>query len=121
MSAVLVKPEPIPGLLLFTKLGSRVPRAEVSGEPRFNPCPAMKWQFVPSIKWTNAQFSVCPFSVSVCVPPSGATPGKVRNFAELNPEGANARKAEVSYQPLVVALAALLSSFSNEKKAKSLL
>src|ERR1700679_168394 len=99
MSATFARPLPTPGLEeVPVAVGSCVPRGEVSGEPMFNPWPAMVRQLVPSTRPMLAHVSplvTIPVDLTV-------DPGKVRNVEAMLLDRAKASKAGVSYQPVLV-------------------
>src|SRR5689334_21697540 len=94
MSATPSRPPPTPGLLVLVQPRSWVPNPEASGEPISKPWPGMVAQFTPSVRPASVQVEEL---MPLLTTPE---PGKVRYVAEILPEGPNASKAEVSYQPL---------------------
>src|SRR6266849_7314732 len=89
---------PVPGLVGLVQPISCVPKPVVKGVPIFSPWPVMVLQFTPSARPASAQVEGL---IPVLTTPE---PGKVRYFAAMLPEGANAAKAGVSYHPLPVLL-----------------
>src|SRR5215472_3448030 len=94
MSATLLRPPPMPGLLVLVQVKSCVPKAVVIGEPTLRPWPGIVLQFTPSVRPAVAQVAL-PLRV-----PTTPLPGKERYFAAILPDGAKAAKAAVSNQPL---------------------
>src|SRR6202034_2319978 len=95
MSATLLRPLPMPGLVGLVQVRSCVPNGVVKGEPRFRP-PGTALQFT---FWTR------PISAQVAgLVPELMTPlpGNERYVAAMLPGRANASNAGVSYHPVEV-------------------
>src|SRR5260370_41817543 len=89
---------PVPGVVGLDQPMSWVPKPVVKGVPIFSPWPGIVLQFTPSAKRALAQEEGL---IPVLTTPE---PGKVRYFAAMLPEGANAARAGVAYHPLPVRL-----------------
>src|SRR5580704_12387591 len=98
MSAMPSRPPPTPGEVGLDHPRSCVPNGVFRGEPISNPWPGIVAQFTPSLSPASAQVEGL---IAVLLTPA---PGKVRYFAAMLPEGAEASKAGVSYHPLALPL-----------------